>query len=598
VSFRAAVAASQQPPFRREVQLSDELRRIAEIPRRVWTPEKSEELAEIMSSLLRSKDGQMSLRPIQAVTLHDMCAYDGTVCMARTGAGKSLISFLAPYVCEAHRPILIIPANLRLKTERDLQQYRKHWEISPMITIQTYETLARAGSALFLELLRPDLIICDEAHHLKNTKAAVTRRIKRYVEECEAGRFGGKSPKMLLLSGTFTNRSITEYWHLLKWCLPRAQVPLPLNLEELDNWRLALDEKVPTGQRMKPGALAYLFSEEDKELAKTDPLRAARRAYSRRLVETPGVVATTETFMGSRLEVRDIRIQRPESILKAFRRLRTDWELPDGEPVADALLVSKAAKELSLGFFYRWNPRPPEDWVEARRDWCRFVRSVLTRNNRNLDTEDQVKQAVLEGFYDSEKLEEWQKIKDTFEVKVEAVWIDDFAVRAAADWAVKRKGIVWVGHVAFGRRLSKLTGLPYYGEGGFDEKGSFIESHPKKEPLIASIKANMEGKNLQNWDENLVCSPPSSGKWWEQLISRTHRDGQTSAVVKVDMLASCIEHYQCFHQALADAEYVQDTTPMIQRLLYADVFVPGIADVEAELSEAVVSNAQSDEDLE
>jgi hypothetical protein len=566
--------------------MSDELKRIAAIPRRVWGAEQAQELAVIMTSLLRTDGGKMDLRPIQAVTLHDLCASNGTVCMARTGAGKSLISFLAPYVCEAHRPLLIIPANLKKKTERDLQMYRHHWEISPMIEIQTYETLARANNALFLTLLRPDLIICDEAHHLKNTKAAVTRRIKRYLEECEEGapkfRKHPPNPKMLLLSGTFTNRSIKEYWHLLKWCLPRAHVPLPLDLEEVEFWRLALDEKVQAGQRVKPGALSHLYSKEEKMLAAAgESLRAARRAYSRRLVETPGVVATTETFSGARLEVRDLRLTLPPPVVAAFRTLRTDWDLPDGEALSDAMLVSKAAKELALGFYYRWNPWPPEDWAEARKEWCRFVRRVLSRNHRDLDTEEQVKQAVIEGHYPADALEKWLSVKDTFEVNVEAVWLHDFAVDAAAEWARKNKGIVWVGHVAFGRRLAMKSGLPYYGEGGLDERGHFIESHPAGESMIASIKANMEGKNLQKWDKNLVCAPPSSGKWWEQMISRTHRDGQKSAVVKVDMLASCIEHYQCFHQALMDAEYVQDTTPMIQRLLYADVYVPALEDVES-----------------
>jgi len=169
---------------------------------------------------------------------------------------------------------------------------------------------------------------------------------------------------------------------------------------------------------------------------------------------------------------------------------------------------------------------------------------------------------------------------------VEPVWIDDFAVDAAAEWARKKKGIVWVHHTAFGERLSAKTGMKYYGEGGFAADKSFIENHPKGTPLIASIKANKEGKNLQNWSKNLVCHPPSAGGWWEQMLGRTHRDGQKSNLVTVEMFASCIEHYQAFHKAMGDAIYTQDSTPMVQKLLYADVGIPSLEDAEQIAGEA------------
>jgi len=110
--------------------------------------------------------------------------------------------------------------------------------------------------------------------------------------------------------------------------------------------------------------------------------------------------------------------------------------------------------------------------------------------------------------------------------------------------------------------------------------GSFIEDHPKGQPLIASLTANKEGKNLQAWHKNLVTHPPSSGGWWEQMMGRTHRDGQLSGLVTFEMFASCIEHYQSFHKALGDAIYTQDSTPMVQKLLYADVGIPSLDDAE------------------
>ena len=587
---QAVIEVNRGPSWKKSVPETPELRRILSIPRREWTEAEAQELAIQMTELLKTPKGTMTLRPFQAVGLHDLCAYGGLVGMGRVGVGKTLLSFLSPYVCEAHRPLLMHPANLREKTLRDVYFYKDHWEISSMMDMQSYELLARSNQSYYLDVTKPDLIVCDEAHHLKNTKAAVTRRLKRYLEACRSDKPEyadyPKNVKLVLLSGTFTNRSIKEYWHLLKWVLPRDQVPLPLELAELELWSLCLDEKVKPGQRVSVGALEKFFNDEERALqAEGKDLSAARRAYGRRLVQTPGVVATTETFSGSQLTITDLQLTLPVVVKEAFHKLRGDWKLPDDEEISDGMLAAKAAKELALGFYYRWNPWPPEDWVEARREWCQFVRRTLSRNKLNLDTEEQVKNAVMEGLYPSEKLKAWLAVKDTFEINVEAVWLSDFAVDAAVDWARKRKGIVWVHHSAFGKRLEKKSGIPYYGEGGFSSDGKFIENHPVGTPLIASIKANKEGKNLQGWARNLVCHPPSSGSWWEQMIGRTHRDGQQAALVTFEMFASCIEHYQAFERACGDAMYTQDSTPMVQKLLYADIDVPSPEDAELLIGE-------------
>lgn len=586
----AVILEMRKASWKRAVPDTPELQRILRIPRREWTLREAAELAVQMTELLRTDSGTMSLRPFQAVALHDLAAYGGLVGMGRVGIGKTLISFLSPYVVEALRPLLVIPANLRRKTERDVYEYKAHWEVSSMMAVESYQKMARKSYAYYLEVTKPDLLIFDEAHHLKNTKAAVTRRVKRYLEACEQDRITCSKdgtprkypdPKIVLLSGTFTNRSLKEYWHLLKWVLPRELVPLPLELAQLDMWCCAIDEKVKEGNRIKVGALSQLFNAEEKELAAAgNELAAARRAYGRRLVQTPAVVATTETFSGSTLSVTDIRLTLPPLVREAFMLLRTEWELPDGELLADGTMVAKAAKELALGFFYVWDPWPPEEWVEARKAWFQQVRRILSHNKRGLDTEEQVKDAVLEGLYPHDKLAAWVQIKDTFVPNVKPIWIDDFAVDAAIDWAKKNKGIVWAFHTAFGARLAKKSGMRFYGEGGFTLDGKhFIEDHPAGEPMIASLSANKEGKNLQKWHRNLVCHPPSSGNWWEQMIGRTHRDGQQSPHVSFEMIGSCIEHYMAFDKALGDAMYVQDSTPMVQKLLYADVDVPSVDDV-------------------
>lgn len=285
--------------------------------------------------------------------------------------------------------------------------------------------------------------------------------------------------------------------------------------------------------------------------------------------------------MGATISVRELHQDIPPLIETAFEQLRHEWELPDGEELADGLMVSKAAKELSLGFFYVWDPKPPKEWMDARKAWFKSVRRTLSYNQRGLDTEEQVKDAVLEGLYPKliESLFEWLKVKDTYKQNVTPIWIDDFAIDAAISWMKKNKGIVWVSHTAFGNRLSDLTGVPYYGEGGFDRKKSFIEEHPPGAPLIASTKANKEGKNLQAWNTNLVINPPQSCLWWEQLMGRTHRDGQLSKHITFDVFGSCMEHYTSFWKAVDRAIYVQDSSLQVQKLLYADIEIPSLDDL-------------------
>ena len=76
--------------------------------------------------------------------------------------------------------------------------------------------------------------------------------------------------------------------------------------------------------------------------------------------------------------------------------------------------------------------------------------------------------------------------------------------------------------------------------------------------VVASIDANREGKNLQgHWYRNLVTTPPTTATWWEQLIGRTHRRGQASDEVHVDVLMGCRENYDALLTALARAQNIR-----------------------------------------
>lgn len=559
-------------PKLRAVTLSPDLVRISKIPRRVWSPERTEWIVNEMTSLLRTPHGTMTLKPEQAIALYELGAYGGLLGPIRCGGGKTLISLLAPTVMFAKRYLLIVPASLIKKTEREKAILSQHWDIPEFITIRSYEWLGRAqagvdeekGKRGFLEEFLPDAVGLDESHRVKNTHAAVTRRLIRFFRH-------HPQTKCFAMSGTFTKRSILDYWHVQRWCLHATRQPLPAKHEDISLWADAIDERKDhlEQNRADPGALLVLCGPEERAVWKDDSRRAARMAFRRRLVETPGVVASEETPIDASLTVRSLKLELGADVDAAFHRLRTQWETPDGWPVVDGLTLARHARELALGFFYVWDPRPPKHWLEARRKWCKFVREVL-KHSRKYDSELQVRNA----FPEAPEYLGWAEVAPEFEPNTRPVWIDDTALTFAAEWAEQNVGIVWTQHQCFAHRLRDEFGLAYYGPDGESREGRVIEDHPRGESLVASVRANATGRNLQAWSSNLLTSPMPNGQEWEQLISRTHRDGQEADEVVVEFIASCAEHVAALRQALSDAEYVQTSHGAPQKLLLAGLDIP------------------------
>jgi hypothetical protein len=519
--------------------------------------EDAQSLADELTEILKVEHGTMSLRPLQAVALYELGTENGLFAPMRVGAGKTLISLLAPVVTFSLRPILLVPASLVTKTERDLSVLRNHWGLPRFLRIVSYERLGRISGADILDQYQPDLLIADEAHRLKNLRAAVTRRVKRYLEE--------HRPKTAVMSGTITKRSLKDYSHLTQWAL-WDNAPLPRGFTETELWADALDERKRQRRRANPGALIELCNEEEKSIWLGDPRRAARHAFRRRLVETPGVVASYETPIDASILVQGTQPPVPSTLDAAFSKLRSTWETPDGWPISDGLAMFRHARELALGFYYIWDPRPPEDWLNARRVWASFVRQVIKRSN-TLDSELQVRNA----FADTDECQAWLAIRDSFKPHTRPVWVTDLIALWCAKWLVNNNGIVWTEHKCFGRRVAKLAHRHYYGAKGQNAEGRPIESQRTDRGMVASIQSNSLGRNLQAWCKNLITSMPANGMQTEQLMGRTHRDGQLADGVGFDVLLTCAEHVGAFWQAHRDSLYVNESTGAPQKLLLADI---------------------------
>src|SRR5215471_18078354 len=302
-------------------QDTPELRRILALPRREQLHDP--ELARTLTLNLRRPGGTQTLRAIQAFALFQAWQNRGLFGPIGVGEGKTLITLLVALVLGSKAPVLVLPAKLAEKTRREIHTLNVHWKIPNHIRIYSYEALGRMQH---VDLLRrypfTDCVIADECHKLRNPKAAVSRRFKRFFDEHPDVPFIG-------LSGSICKRSIRDYEHLARWALKKNS-PLPHNWGELEDWSDVLDEH--TRDRPQPGALV-LFSENVADLA------AVRRGYQRRLVETPGVVASVSNRIGASLLIRAVRYSQQKSVAEAFTKLRHDWELPDGTPLVDAMTM-------------------------------------------------------------------------------------------------------------------------------------------------------------------------------------------------------------------------------------------------------------------
>ena len=530
-----------------------EFKRIEALPRRIWqdAPDLNE-LVTLLTQDLKRPEGSMTLWPVQAAALRDIHDMRGLVGPIPVGEGKALVSLLAPVVLKSKRPLLLVPADVREQTNRKvIPEMRKHWKLHPKLKVMGYSELSQVKNKDFLQTYKPDLIMADEVHSLARMKSARTRRVKRYMSEFEETIF-------VALSGTITRKGLRDYWHLALWALKPLMCPLPTRFNELQDWADALDADVEEDKRIAPGALKRLC----------EPGENARQGYMRRFTQTPGVVSMTDNELPFSLRIHQKKVKSSGKVQHWLNFVTANWETPYGDLITEAVDLARKLREISMGFFYRWEPEPPLDWLDARKAWKRFVRETLRHNRRQLDTELQVWNEQKHKPSPLKEWVEWRDIKDSFRPNTVAMWLDDYIVNNAADWLERNDGIVWTKHVAVAERLAMLSEKTYYGAG----KQASIDILDASGPIIASITAHGQGKNLQhNFSKNLVLCCPPAGKTWEQMLGRTHRRGQPEDEVTCEVYMHTDAVRSAWKTAKVDARYLEDTTGVRQKLNYADI---------------------------
>lgn len=545
-----------------------------------------------LSTALKTPEGTQTLWPIQAAALTYLHDYGGVFGAIPVGLGKTLTCFLAPRVAKAVRPAIFIPAELHEKTWREFQQLYRHW-FGPTVfmrrktfdeTIFHYQELSRESGRDRLMEYNPDLICADEVQALKNPNAACTKTVEHYMYHCHETRF-------VALSGTPTGRNPMEFWHIMFWAL-RHLMPMPRHRVEAQVWSNAVAETKevslnrPTGSSLyiylRPEERQQLEQEKTVDLWNEVDVKAARMAFANRYASAPGVIVYEDaSSVNASIRIKELRWDPGPEAKRALSVLRSTRHTPNGVELQLPMEIWRVAKQLACGFYYLWDPPPPEEWLARRKTMHWYYRNILFRDgllfatyvHMNLFSPEQVANAIVQGRIADKKLCDayfaWTAIQPTYVHDVIDIWIDDGVLNESAHWLQKEGGIVWTEHRAFGQKLSELTGVGYCARQGLDQKGRLIDDY-KGAPVIAGFQSNYKGRNLQAWNKNLAVTIPPRGDRGEQFIGRTHRPGQLQDVVHVWWVNACEEQEQGFAQMRADARYIEQTTKQRQKLNFAD----------------------------
>ena len=245
---------------RRDTGRSLEIERIVSLPM-THAPTQEEIDAFSMEVVDASYfDGGFRLFGTQVQAILEYMQCKGAFCPIGVGWGKTLISLMvADYAFREEEGVdriaLYVPPQVYGQlTNTDIQWARNRVGLRvPIIQmggrsaqermsaarsgkkglyIMPYSQLSTRDAEDLLNNIRPDLVILDEAHNVKNPRAARTRRLMRYLDQ--------RQPQLVALSGTITSKSIGDYHHLISHALGENS-PLPLSTDLASNWGMALD---------------------------------------------------------------------------------------------------------------------------------------------------------------------------------------------------------------------------------------------------------------------------------------------------------------------------------------------------------------------
>lgn len=522
-----------------------------------------------LSTSVNRTEQRFTLKPLQVLSLLHAKSAGGLLGALGCGVGKTLLSAVLPTFLDSSRPLLLVPAALVEKTRAEFAEWSVYYEIRP-IKVISYERISRDSGLNELTSYAPDLIICDEAHYLKDLSSARTLRIGGYLER-------NQSVRAIFLSGTLLNRSIGNVAHLGDWALAESS-PFPREMRTVAEWDNLLygESNEFALQRFAPILAAA---------GETDPAKA----LFTRLSLAEGVVLTHGDTVESSLQINKVFLQIPQELSTKIKKCLEEGVLAGFEGVEDldALSASghlwestddfilRALSQMYSGFLYYWawpdNIRD-EEWLQARRTWSRTARKILEMQLPAMDTLgliennfEQLPPAVK--VYAEAAYHQWfstEMYKKDPPPKKE-VWVSDYLIESVGKLLAKIKEptLIWVNFTALAERMAEQLKIKYVGGG--EEIPTYEGQH-----LILSVKSHATGKNLQAWHNNIVAAPISDPAMWEQLLARTHRMGQQADTVMVYTFQHAI-FGSSFNHARSNSKVIGVCTGSPRRINYADI---------------------------
>jgi hypothetical protein len=335
------------------------------------------------------------LKAIQGWALEEASNVGGSLGFIGAGHGKTGIVILMPLaIPDVKVAVALVQSSLKPQFLRDYMQWSAHFTVPnlaggrffvpgrPVLHVVTYHELSNKRSTNLFSRINPDLVITDEAHNVNNPESTRGIRFERVFEQPK------KRVRYAAQSGTLTKKSIKEIGHHARHALGEGS-PVPVHEPTLDEWSAALD----AGDKRAPaGHLQRLCR----------PGQSAREGFRDRLVETPGVIATEESALGTTLILGERKLATvPADVLRLIREVVDLNRRPDGEELLEAIEIHNAATQLASGFYYKWRfPRGETEqmvdlWLDARKNFRKEVRLEMKRGREHMDSPLLITQAAI-----------------------------------------------------------------------------------------------------------------------------------------------------------------------------------------------------------